>query len=170
TARDARPALTRSPAGVYPIVPTLVDPAGRLENYTVQTVNGVLTVFAGPLTGTCLGAPTRQVLPPLDAAGNNLFNQGRTVPVKFRVCDGNGRSIGDPSLITSFRLVQIITAEGTSRVDVEPVSTNGRPGFRFDEQQWVFNLDTKPLAAGATYVYKVSLVDTTAIEFRFRLR
>ena len=171
TATYSTPALITSPAGLYPIVPALVDPASRLGNYTVQIVDGVLTVYAGPLTGLCLGEPTRQVLPPIDAAGGSVFNQGRTVMVTFRVCDGSGRSIGSPTLITSFRLVQVVTSGGTRNVDLAPVSTNGKE-LRFDptDQLWVFNLDTKPLAAGATYVYRVTLVDTTVIELRFRLR
>ena len=37
-------AVATSPVGSYPIVPVLVDPAGRLGNYTVQTVNGTFTI------------------------------------------------------------------------------------------------------------------------------
>ena len=171
TATYSSPAITTSPAGLYPIVPLLVDPASRLDNYTVQLVNGTLTAYAGPLTGSCLDGPTRQLLSPVDPLSDNVFNQGRTVPVKFRVCDGSGRSIDDPGLIKAFRLVQVITSGGTTNVDAAPASTNGQ-GFRFDptDQQWIFNLSTKPLPAGATYVYRITLVDATTIEFRFGLR
>ena len=33
-----------SAPGTYPIVPALVDPTGKLSNYTVTSTNGVLTV------------------------------------------------------------------------------------------------------------------------------
>src|SRR4029077_12752236 len=36
--------------GTYPIVPTLVDPAGKLVNYTVTSNNGTLTVTPAPLS------------------------------------------------------------------------------------------------------------------------
>jgi len=39
-------ATASSPAGMYPIIPTLVDPNHRLTNYTVTTNNGALTIIA----------------------------------------------------------------------------------------------------------------------------
>ena len=46
TATFTTTAVTNSPVGTYPIVPHLVDPNGRLVNYTVTTNNGTLTVNA----------------------------------------------------------------------------------------------------------------------------
>jgi hypothetical protein len=42
-------ATVASPVGTYAIVPTLLDPTGKLVNYTASTVNGVLTVNPAPL-------------------------------------------------------------------------------------------------------------------------
>lgn len=42
---------TNSLAGRYAIVPTLVDPGGKLTNYTVTINNGVLTITPQPPTG-----------------------------------------------------------------------------------------------------------------------
>ena len=44
TATYATTATSNSPAGTYPIIPTLVDTNSRLVNYTVTTNNGTLTV------------------------------------------------------------------------------------------------------------------------------
>jgi hypothetical protein len=44
TATYATSATVTSPVGTYPIVPTLVDPTGKLGNYTVSSNNGTLTV------------------------------------------------------------------------------------------------------------------------------
>ena len=123
-------------------------------------------------TGECLGEPAHQVLPPLDNDGSSVKNQGSTIPVKFRVCDVRGVSIGNPDVVTSFRLVQIITGAATANVDATPASTNGDTEFRWDPtaREWIFNLSTRPLAAGSTYVYRIALADGTAIEFRFALR
>ena len=42
------PATLSSPLGNYDIVPTLVDPNGRLINYTVTSTNGTLTIVGAP--------------------------------------------------------------------------------------------------------------------------
>jgi hypothetical protein len=52
TATYATTATSTSPLGSYPITPTLVDPNGKLANYTVSTTNGTLTVTPSPLTVT----------------------------------------------------------------------------------------------------------------------
>ncbi len=113
--------------------------------------------------GQCLGSPGHQVLPPLSADGTNVVKRNATIPVKFRVCDFNGVSIGTPGLVTSFTQVN---------VNGEPQSTNAHAAFRWDpaEQQWIFNLSTKDLAAGATYVYRIGLADGSSIEFTVELR
>jgi hypothetical protein len=92
--------------------------------------------------------------------------------VKFQVFDANGASIGTPGTVTSFRLVQIITGGVATNVDQAPLSKTPASAFRWDpvDQQWIFNLDTKDLAAGSTYVYRIGLVDGSTIEFRFALR
>ena len=48
TATYSTTAIATSPAGTYPITPALVDPAGKLGNYTVTSTNGTLTVNAAP--------------------------------------------------------------------------------------------------------------------------
>ena len=44
TASYDSPATVDSPDGTYPIIPTLLDPTGKLGNYTVTITNGTLTV------------------------------------------------------------------------------------------------------------------------------
>ena len=57
------PAGTDSPAGGYPIVPTLIDPAGKLANYMVTIENGILTVIASSsLRGRATDALSKQLL------------------------------------------------------------------------------------------------------------
>ena len=52
TATFASAATAASAVGTYPITPTLVDPAARLGNYSVTSVNGTLTVNQAPLSVT----------------------------------------------------------------------------------------------------------------------
>lgn len=44
--------------------------------------------------------------------------------------------------------------------------------FRFDaiDAQWIANIDTKPLAAGRTYVYRIVLNDGSTIGFQLAPR
>jgi hypothetical protein len=56
TATYASPATPASAVGTYPIIPTLVDPAGKLPNYTVTSNNGVLTITPAPLIVTAANA------------------------------------------------------------------------------------------------------------------
>jgi hypothetical protein len=48
TAIYSTTATVDSPLGNYDIVPTLIDPAGRLGNYLVATTNGVMTIVGSP--------------------------------------------------------------------------------------------------------------------------
>ena len=122
--------------------------------------------------GPCLGSPGHQVLPPLAADASSVVRQNATIPVKFRVCDANGVSIGTPGVVTSFTLLRVIQGTATTEVTVEPVSTIPDTAFRWDpaDEQWIFNLSTKDLAAGATYAYGIGLADGSSIEFRFGVR
>lgn len=56
TATYASVAAATSNVGTYPIVPTLVDPTGKLGNYTVTSNNGTLTITPAPLTVTAANA------------------------------------------------------------------------------------------------------------------
>ena len=122
--------------------------------------------------GDCLGSPGHQVLPPLAPDGSTVVRQNSTVAVKFRVCDANGLSVGTPGVVTSFTLVRIVQGTVTSEVTLDAVSTTPDTAFRWDPsaQQWIFNLNTKDLAAGATYIYRIGLADGSSIEFSFGLR
>ena len=50
TATYTTTATTSSPAGAYPITPSLADPNGKLDNYLVSMTNGTLSVTTALLT------------------------------------------------------------------------------------------------------------------------
>ena len=56
TATYSTTATATSAPGTYPIVPALVDPTGKLGNYTVTVSNGTLTVTPAVLTVTAANA------------------------------------------------------------------------------------------------------------------
>jgi hypothetical protein len=121
--------------------------------------------------GMCLDNLGHQILQPVDADGSSVFKQKSTVPAKFRVCDANGASIGTPGVVASFKLIQTISGTVTD-VDEAVDSTTPDNAFRWDPsaQQWIFNMNTKSLSAGKTYVYRIVLNDQSNIDFRFGLK
>lgn len=130
-----------------------------------------LQTWYQPAGTTCFGDAGHQILQPINADGSSVWKQGRTIPVKFRVCNSSGVSVGTPGVVTSFKLVQIVSGT-VSSVDETVTSTASDTSFRWDStnQQWIFNLSTSSLAAGNTYRYAISLNDGTVINFQFGLR
>jgi lipopolysaccharide export system protein LptA len=141
-------------------------------NYELALAPGsTLQIQYAPATVACLGSAGRTIREPINAAGNSVFKQGSTVPAKFRVCDVNGNSIGSPGVVAAFKLANTINGTvGSFSEDV--ASTTPDAAFRWDsvEQQWIFNISTKPLAKNATYTFQVALNDGTAFQFTFGLR
>jgi hypothetical protein len=141
------------------------------NNYDFSYVGGTLNILYAS-SGTCLGAPGHSILQPINADGTSVFKQKSTMPAKFRVCDANGNSIGSPCVVSSFRLVQIVSGLVPTLVD-EPVdSTTPDTAFRWSatDQQWIFNINTKNLSANTTYVYRITLNDGSTIDFRLGLK
>jgi hypothetical protein len=126
-------------------------------------------------SGTCDGDAGHQILQPVNADNTSVFKAGSTVPLKFRVCDVTGTSVGPTafaaSVVTSFLLTST-SADTNAVVNETPVSTTPDTSFRWDStnQQWIFNLSTKSLAAGTKYTYTIGLNDGSKITVIFALR
>ena len=136
--REPRPDRTRSRRRM--------PRAPASTNYTITYTPATLSVtFA---FGACQGAPGRTILNPINPDGSSVFKQKSTVPAKFRVCDANGNSVGLPGTVTGFGM--ILSSSGTySEANEAPDSTTPDTAFRWSptDQQWIFNVSTKTLAA-----------------------
>jgi hypothetical protein len=173
TAAYSTPVTTGSPVGAYAIVPAAVDSSpSRLGNYTVTLVNGTLTV--GYATGSCDGSAGRTVLQPVNADGTSVFKKGSTVPIKFRVCDANGVSIGASGVVTGTPAAPVLVSKSTGAggVDESVYSTTPDTSFRWDPsaQQWIYNQATSNLTSGVAYTYRIPLNDGTWITYRFAIK
>jgi len=131
-----------------------------------NTANGSFTVSVQYLAD-CKGVPGHQILQPINSDGSSVFKQGSTVPAKFRVCGTDGNAINDPDLITDFRLIQVI-GDGAMPNTID--STSAHDVFRSGAQQWIFDINTKNLSAGSTYVFLITLNDGSNIRFQFALK
>jgi 6-phosphogluconolactonase (cycloisomerase 2 family) len=142
-------------------------------NYKITFVAGTASVQYAPV-GNCTAGPGHQILAPISPDGSTVFTRASTatIPVAFRVCDANGASISSVSagsMVSSFELLQRITAGKTSTIN-QPQAT----GFNFNTgtQAWSINLSTSTptnLAVGSTYVYQLTLNDGTTINFQFSM-
>ncbi len=126
-------------------------------------------------SGSCYGDAGHQVLQPINTPPQALsvFKGGSTIPVKFRVCDANGVSIGTAGVVTSNPFACTISGNTGSPVDETINSTTPDTNFRWDStnQQWIFNWGTKGLPAGGKlYSCAITLNDTSKILFNLALR
>jgi hypothetical protein len=128
--------------------------------------------------GSCTGQAGHTVLQPVNADHTSVFKKNSTVPVKFRVCDANGVSIGANGPVVAVggdghRAPVVISVAGNvGAVDEAVVSTTPDVDFRWDatDKQWIFNLNTKNLVAGVHYYYAIHLLDGTDILFDFGVK
>jgi hypothetical protein len=143
-------------------------------DFTQATASVTINVGYQGAGTTCDGDAGHQVLQPVNLDGSSVFKQGSTVPLKFRVCDVNGKSVGPTSFASSVVKSFAITATqgGTGSVNETIVSTTPDSAFRWDStnQQWIFNLGTKNLSAGTKYTYTITLNDGSTINTSFGLR
>jgi lipopolysaccharide export system protein LptA len=163
--------LTRDPGesiGSYAITKGAV---ALSSNYNLAFVAGTLKIVYAS-SGSCNGATGHQVLQPINADGSSVYKGGSTVPVKFRVCDVNGVSIGSAGVVTSFRLVKTVAGTDTQVLDDGTTSTTPDTNFRWDptDRQWIYNLSTKGLRTSTTYFYVITLNDGSTISFHFGLK
>lgn len=160
---DGPVAVTCSPASgsKFPIGMATVNCSA--SDSRGNNANGSFTIAVQYATASlnCSGVSGHQVLQPINNDGSSVFKQGSTVPVKFRVCGADGKSIGTAGVVTSFRLMNSNQAVFSATSDT---------GFRSGNQQWIFNLSTKNLVAGNTYVYLIMLNDGSTIQFQFSLK
>ena len=157
-------------AGTFPINCALGSLSSN--NYSFAFVPGTLTVN---YAATCQGAPiANPILQPVNGDGSSAFKQGSTVPLKFRACDAGGNSVGPtsavPNIVASFVLDH--TSNGAPGVNEAVDSTTPDTAFRWSatDKQWIFNLSTKNLSAGKTYMYKVTLVGGAYFTIVFGLK
>lgn len=160
-------ATAASSVGIYAI--TCSGQAST--NYSIGYKSGSLTIIYEP-DGICDGSPGHQILPPINVDGSSLYQQGRTVPAKFRVCDVNGVSIGTPGVVSSFFLTGVVSGTTTTAMENVVDTNNPDTAFRWDPtgQQWIFNISTGNLTAGNTHIFTIALSDGSTIMFQFGLR
>ena len=125
TAAYSCSASTNSPAGTYPIVPSLLDPNNRQTNYTVSLINGTLTVTS--TTNSVLANLFPSPVPESDAS-LRVFTQPADAGGQWKlVWEGAWHNSGD-----------IITAlpQGNYPVEFSPVAGFTAAGDHDQSRSW----------------------------------
>jgi hypothetical protein len=89
---------------------------------------------------------------------NMAYALGRTIPIKFQLADANGHLITSLGAVTSLQVAPV-NASGSPGTPFNPTAA-GNTGLRNDGSQYIFNWQTKGLAAG-NYMILLSLSDGT---------
>jgi hypothetical protein len=103
-------------------------------------------------------------LPPVNPDGTSIFRRRRAIPLRFRLGDCAGAVVPDAVA----RLRVFFHAGGIVGDEIEEVeslaASNDGDRFRFDPVagQYIYNLDTLPLAPGNSYLLRTILDDGTA--------
>jgi hypothetical protein len=140
------------------------DFAGNALNAASQTYK----VLYQPQGTLCLTDAGHQVLPPFDQTTFFLpIKRGRSIPVKFRVCDANGKSIGPTPVIKSVNVVMLNDGSGDTVEDTLDAIEDTDFHWDATNQQWIYNLRTRDKERLVKYTYTVTLNDGSSIVFSF---
>jgi hypothetical protein len=155
----------------YPVVPSAAMGTG-LGNYNIGYVNGQFTIGYGTCTGP---NPSGVILQPIDADGSSIFPRaGRTVPVKFTVCDANGNPISDPNAVfagTGGALTMLSAVRGqVPNPDENAFNDIPDVAFRYSSGIWIFNMATSNLQPSTTYTFRINLANGQGITFVIKIK
>jgi energy-converting hydrogenase Eha subunit H len=144
--------------GTYTITPQVGTLTATNYDFT-PFVDGTLTIGYGTCTGS---DPGGVILQPINADGSSVFpRSGRTVPVKFKVCDANGNPISDPTVVfagTGGQLTMLSAVRGQiPNPDESQYNDIPDVAFRYAGGFWIFNMATSNLNAQTTYTFRINL-------------
>lgn len=187
TATYSSTATAASPVGTYPIVPALIDPAGRLGNYTVSINNGTLTVspalltvtaanatraFGAPnpvFTGTLVGVKNGDNITATFASAATATSPVGTYPIVPALADPTGKLtnytvVSNNGILTVTGASLTVTVDNASRLygDANPVFTGTITGIQNgDNITATYASIADPTSPVGTYAIVPTLVDPT---------
>jgi hypothetical protein len=98
---------------------------------------------------------------------DKINHAGSTIPVKLDLCDATGHSVSSSGIAVTAQ--SFIAADGSSQPSQDAGNANPGNAFRYAGGRYIYNLNTKGLAAGA---YKLSFTaagDPVVHDLRFQL-
>ena len=109
-------------------------------------------------------------LKPINADGSENYKLGSTIPVKFQLTDANNISVAT-ARATLFYAKVTNNVVGTTYEAISKSKDNSGNYFRYDDDQYIFNLSTKNTGfTTGTYQITIVLDDNTTQTVRITLR
>lgn len=102
--------------------------------------------------------------PPVNADGSSIFRRGSVAPLKFRLAGCSGAPV--PDAVATVEI--FFYAAGVVGTEIEEVASTAASNtdnlYRYDaaEDQYLYNLDTNPLAPMTSYLIRTTLDDGTS--------
>ncbi|ALC89179.1 hypothetical protein AM500_04775 [Bacillus sp. FJAT-18017] len=154
-ATDATGTIDTSKVGPQTETITVTDKAGNTESVTINY--SVEYNYSG-------------VLQPINKDGSSIFKAGSTVPVKFQLKDSKGAFVSNATASISLTKYSDKVLGDNVEVISTSAATTGNL-FRYDSSsnQYIFNLSTKGLTAGA-YQITIVLDDGTTQTIKISLK
>ncbi|HYV17530.1 MAG TPA: MopE-related protein [Verrucomicrobiae bacterium] len=100
---------------------------------------------------------------PVNGNGSSIFKRGRAVPFKFSLSTCAGANV--PNSVATIQV--FFYSNGVLGSEIEDIGSVGKANtdnlYRYDAgaRQYIYNLDTSPLRANATYLVRTHLADGT---------
>ncbi|WP_040337214.1 PxKF domain-containing protein [Candidatus Blastococcus massiliensis] len=98
-----------------------------------------------------------EIRQPINADGSSVFKAGGTVPVKFGVTDFAGQPVTTAratlSTVRSYDIQALGSGQEAEQEATSPGSANTGNVFRLSDEQYVYNLSTKGMAAGSYQLF-----------------
>jgi hypothetical protein len=155
----------------YTVTPSAAVGTG-LGNYMITYNNGQFTIGYGTCTGP---NPGGVILQPINADGTSIFpHAGRTVPVKFTVCDASGNPISNPNAVfagTGGALTMLSAVRGQiPNPDENQYNDIPDAAFRYSDGIWIFNMGTSNLQSGYSYGFRINLANGQGVTFTIAIK
>ena len=132
-------ATSSSPVGTYPIVPSLVDPGNRLDNYQTNLVSGTLNVIALPfiqtvwqsrgslnLTWTATTGEPYQIQSTANLAPPNWTNVGNTI-----IATNSTMTVSEPIGANAQQFYRVVLFSGILALPVIQTAQQSGGSFTF---------------------------------------
>jgi len=165
------PAAALPQATPYTVTPTNATGPG-MANYIMSYANGQFTIGYGTCTGSNHGGV---ILQPINADGTSIFpHAGRTVPVKFTVCDASGNPISNANAVfagTGGPLTMLSAVRGQiPSPDENQYNDIPDAAFRYSDGIWIFNMGTSNLQSGYSYGFRINMANGQGITFTIAIK
>ena len=99
-----------------------------------------------------------------------VHQSGSTIPIKLEITNASGNNLSSSNLSVTAISVSLISATVSGQPANDAGNANPDSNFRFDNNSYIFNLQTTGLATGVYYLYFRVGSDPTLHTVQFQIK